>query len=925
MPPMQTAAAAMRCLALALGMALGLLGGPSWGRTLDLEFRPPDLDIDPICVARPPDEETTAFWGAWNAEALPDWETAMVRRDLSRLMQIDPARWFDTAMAMIARLEERDPRFLGQNALLARISVMEAAGRFEELMRSGMVPRLAGYGDTLSAGSRTALARFYRDGIGVARDVAQADVLLISAGYAGNADALLTLSSMVLAGEAPAAWDVPLELAVTMAFGALVGELNTTICDRTARIAREYHSGEIVTKSPQLAHDWFRFTADLGDAHAAWKVVEYHLEAEGFAKSNDLLLKYLRQAADAGLPYAEIELGRQYESGALLPHDLNEALELYERAAVDGARAGLTRVALFLELHAADFPDKRPRRLEALRALVALEDAPGWAFTRLATAVLKDKGRWAGAAEARALLEEAVKREDLDGTVSLAELLLAQPESPGDFDRAVDLLSRAVSVSGGVTPLKVLSSAFACRAQDAPRMQEAAYWAELERATDTANLDLPGEKLVFLSPRSDPLVFAVLQSHALYGRPSAVAGWLKLLEKDPATTGEMRAFWLEYSKRYGLVSDALMKLDLELDGRRDAMLDEARQLRNVYARSGPSTALMLAEMLLGGAPGDAPLQRMEEQAEALELLEVPAEQGMGRAMQLMADHARTAVERQEIFERYREVIARDGDFEAILFAVPFLAPGAERTRYLARAKGIMTCDYKSAISMANVSILTGEGETAEHWIEVATQLLGDNAWAMTDLAKTVLALGKPGARPAAVALLTRARAMGDQTASRTLFELAIASGTDSYDPQKAAEMLTEASANAEYELLAGFLARLRRADDRVRVFIGQMLDMSDLYRRAAESGDLISMRSYGLYLQDTAISPAQLAEASDWLRRAAEGGDTAAMSEYGEALAFGIGVAPNPDQAIHWLERAAAQGNQRAAGITRLVRMSGGG
>ncbi|MCT4372644.1 hypothetical protein CLG85_020985 [Yangia mangrovi] len=54
MPPMQTAAAAMRCLALALGMALGLLGGPSWGRTLDLEFRPPDLDIDPICVARPP-------------------------------------------------------------------------------------------------------------------------------------------------------------------------------------------------------------------------------------------------------------------------------------------------------------------------------------------------------------------------------------------------------------------------------------------------------------------------------------------------------------------------------------------------------------------------------------------------------------------------------------------------------------------------------------------------------------------------------------------------------------------------------------------------------------------------------------------------------------------------------------------------------
>ncbi|WP_226628891.1 tetratricopeptide repeat protein [Alloyangia pacifica] len=925
MPRTKTATIWIRCLALVLGMAPAVVGGPSWGRTLDLEFRPPDLDIDPICVARPPDEETTAFWAAWDAEALPDWETAMVRRDLSRLMHLDPARWFDTAMAMIERLEERDPRFLGQNALLARIAVMEAAGRFEALMRSRMVPQLADYGDTLSAGSRTALARFYRDGIGVPRDVDEADALLISAGFAGNADALLTLSSMALAGEAPAAWDVPLELAVTMAFGALVGELNTTICDRTARIAREYHSGEIVTKSPQLAHDWFRFTADLGDAHAAWKVVEYHLEAEGFRKSNDLLLKYLTQAADAGLPYAEIELGRQYESGALLPRDLDRALELYERAAADGARAGLTRVALFLELHAAEFPDKRPRRLEALRALVSLADAPGWAFTRLAAAVIEDKGRWAGAAEARALLEEAVAREDLDGTVSLAELLLAQPGDPSDFDRAVDLLSRAVSVSGGVTPLKVLSSAFACRAQDAPRLQEAAYWAGLERETDTANLDLPGERLVSLSPRREPLVYAVLQSHALYGRPSALAGWLRLLQRDPAASDEMRSFWLEHSKRYGLVSDALMKTQAELGGRRDERLQEARRLRARYAKSGPSTALKLAEMLLDSPPGDTPLRRMEEQAEALALLEAPAAEGMGRAMQLMADHARSAVERRDIFERYREVIAADGDFEALLFAVPFLAPGEQRARYLARAKGIMTCDYKSAISMANVSILIGERTIAEHWIEVSRHLLDDNAWAMTDLAKTVLALGRPGARPEAVELLTRARAMGDETASRTLFDLAIASGTDSYDPQQAAAMLTEASAQAEYALLTSFLSRLRRADERVRVPIAQLLDMADLYRRAAESGDLISMRSYGLFLQDTAASPAQLSEASDWLRRAAEGGDTAAMSEYGEALAFGIGVTPDPERAIHWLERAAAQGNQRAAGITRLVRMSGGG
>ncbi len=903
---------------LVLAAALPIAAAPrAPAETIDLVFRPPEMAPQDVCIARPPDEETVALWSAWDGGALPEMDSDFVRRDLKRLQQIDPRRWYGTIDAMIDRLAERDPKFAGRNALLTRIQAMEDAGRYEELRSRRLVTELARMEGSDSPRIQNALSRFYRDGIGVERDRARANELLIAAGYGGNADALLALSKMTAEGRAPEGWDVPVDLAVTMAFGSLVGELNSTICDRTSRIAREYHNGEVVTHDASLAHDWYRFTADLGDDYAAWKVVEYHMQAEGFEKDNDVLLEYLTQASDGGLSYAQIELGRLYEAGSLVERDLDHALDLYEAAASGGGRPGLTRVALFLEEHKAQYPDKQAKRIDALTAISEMNDAPGWVFTRLAQNVLETRGRWAGEAEAMALLEEASARGDLDGITRLATMLIARRQSPEEFERAVGMLSRSVSVYGGVTPSKRLAAAFMCQAADSPRLEEAAYWSDTEEATASANIEIPAARLIALTPEDNPQEIAIIQSQALYGRPSSLASWLKYLDYADFADDEMRAFWQDYSERYSDVLNALAKLELQLASNREQRLAAFDMLRREYQQSGAPAALELAQALLDyEAVGDDTTRE-----EILALLREPAEAGIGAAIQLIANLDADAEHRQRIYDEYAQVIADNGDFDALVFAAPYVE-GDTRDLYLSRAAGVMRCDYKHAMSMAQLSNTLGDDAEVSHWLDIAEHLTGQNAWAMRGLAEMKMDAGGPDAAAEAHALLERAFALGDESAARELFELALMQDAPTYDPDRAVAMIADARDADEWEMLSSYLSRYRGADAAVKERIEAMLDMPDLYRTAAANGDIYSMRAYGQYLQDTAENGAMLAESTDWLRKAAEGGDTTAMAEYGEALAFGIGIEANPAEAVTWLEKAAAGGSRKATEITALIRLS---
>ncbi len=884
---------------------------------IDLKFQPPAIPPEMICVAREPDAVTTAMWASWDQGALPDISPTLVKRDIRRLQQINPVRWLDTIEVMIDRLADADPGFAGTNALVARIAAMEAAGNFAGLRDQQLVVELANEADSLSPRLKNVLARLIRDGIGIARDIDQANALLLEAGYAGNADALLTLSQMVLDGEAPEGWDVPVELAVTMAFGSLVGELNETICDRTARIAREYHNGDIVRRNTQLAHDWFRFTADLGDANAAWKVVEYHMQAEGFDKDNDILLRYLRQASDAGLPYAQIELGRLYETGALVEQDLDQAYALFQAAATSGQRAGLTRVALFLEVYEDLYPNREAERTAAMRALAEFDDAPGWVFTRLAQIEIAEQGRWAGQADAMALFERAAELEDTEGIAELATMLIAQRD-PLSFERAVDLLSKTVSTLGGITPTKNLYGAFMCQAIDSPRLAEAEYWRLQEAATASANLELSAQQVISLNAEESPLMIATLQSQALYGRPTSLARYLKFLESSPDSSPELQAFWDDYSGQFPDVLRALAKLEFELAENPQQRLVAFDLLRREYQRSGADAALELAQALL-----DYQSDTEVGMTQVLAMLEEPAQAGEGAAIKLIASLATDDPTGARTYADYADVIAANGDFDALVFAIPHVA-SMERDVYLARAISAMPCDYKNVMEMANLSQTIGDIEQEAQWMQIAEQLVGNNAWAMVDLAERHVEMGTPEGLVNGVSLFEAAFAQGDETAARGLFTLSLDPTTAGYDPDRAATMLQSAMVGAEQALLPAYLGRYRRADPATQAVISAKVNMPDAYLLAANSGDVFAMRTYAMHLRETAANAADLSESTRWLSQAAEGGDTTAMAEFGYALAFGIGTPAAPDDALIWLERAADSGSEKARAITSLINLQDG-
>lgn len=885
-------------------------------KLLDLSFVPPQIIPTRICVPRAPDAETIANWENWDGTRLPNIDPVLIKRDINRLQQIDPNYWLLTIDQIITRLAEAEPSYAGNNALLARISAMVAAGAFEELNQQQLVAQLAAQEDMLSPRLKNALSDYFRDGIGVARDIDHANALLVDAGYAGNADALLTLTKMELEGGGVEGWDVAPDLAVTMAFGSLVGELDPSICDRVARIAREYSSGEIVQPNPQLAHDWFRFAADLGDSNSAWKIVEFHMQAEGFDKDNAVLLQYLTQAADAQLPYAQIALGRVYETGALVEQDLSKTLSLFRAAARSGLRPGLTRLALFLEKHADRYPELQDERMRALHQMADLDDVGGWVFTRLAEDVFEREGRWAGHAEAMPYLEKAAALGDMDGAIDLALELVAHREKPEDFERAVDLLSHSVSALGGVTPAKLLHGVFMCQAQDSPRLQEALYWQAMEAATDTANVEIAARDLMALAPDENALTIALIQSHALYGRPRAMASYLKYLENAPEIAPEVIAFWRDYSNQYASVLEALADLEFELAEsaqQRDVAFD---LLRQQYQQSGATAALALAEAMIAYESDDA-----MQTTEIRSLLEEPASAGKGAAMRLLASLDADSQSGRRIFDQFADVIETNGDFDALVFAIPYVNDETQR-EYLSRATGIIPCDYKNVMTMSRLFLRIDDTESALHWMGIAEHLMGDNAWSMVDLAQSKLAVMGVDAAPEALELFQAAAAAGDDNAPREAFELLMNASAATYNPDRAARLIGQALEDPAHTNLGKFLGVYRASEESAQAEIARQVDMPSIYLAAAETGDIFSMRSYALYLRENAASGADLTASTQWLNRAAEGGDTTAMAEFGYALAFGIGTDADLDTAINWLERAAANGSEKAAAITALLQLS---
>jgi TPR repeat protein len=884
--------------------------------TLDLLFEPPVLDTGPVCEQRSSDEALTTKWKDLDLAALPETDTALIKRDFRRLLEMNPQRWFDVISAVQAQFQTLDPDYSDVNLLIDRIELLLAAGRVADLQNERLVNRLAEMDLSQTPRAQYLLAGYYLRGIGTPKDDAKGEALLLAAGFGGNADAILMLVERQLTGDPVEGWTVPPDLGVTMAFGALVGKLDPLICDRVNRIAREYMNGTIVTRNPLLAERWYRFSADLGDGVSAWKVAEMHLRAEDVAKDNEVLLHYLTAAANAGLPYAQVVLARLQADGALMPRDV-EAADATYRAASKAWKPGNSAHVLFLQAQSRRDPAWAPRYQTALAELAARPDAPAWSLIARADQVIAEKGRWAGESEALELLERAVALGELAALEKSAAIRFREARTQEEFYAVADQLIQAVVSAGEVDPMLQLSSSFICRAPDAPQVAEADYWVEVAQGTATTAVDFTPKQLAALAATPDPIAEAELQTQALTGRVTAIAQYLYLLDQRGAAP-ETIAFWETYAKRFPGVATARAGLAMEAantPGKRAAAIE---LFREAVSLGETSAGTQFAEALL-----EEDFVTADGQKEALEILLPLAKRGTGDAMEMLplADPDQFP-NLAAVHERFADVIEARGDFDALLLALPLIRDKAAYADYVARATAITACTFDEALRLTDAVGRAGDRALFEHWLGITDYLAKGDGEALADLADVFSRYATDADQPRILAYYEAARTDGSRVAIHRLLNIYSRRSSPDYDPSLAAELFIDLVGVSAPEELPAALTRLRTATPEIRAIAYRSVDETALFLTAAQSGNPVAMREYALLLRKRAATTADVLESTDWLRQAAEAGEPTAMVDLAEALVFGIGIDPSREAALDWLAQAADLGNQEAAQRLRSLQLS---
>jgi TPR repeat protein len=889
--------------ALALALSFSL---PAWAAPVDVEFLPPDIPAQDICVEKRADPEVVARWTGWDGQKLPLDDPDLILRDARRLRDLNAGLHFELIEKMFAAVAAMPGLKKVPDTAIDRINLYIKAGKTAQLREIGLIDELEAKEASLAPKALNLLSGLYLDGIVVAKDPERGQKYLVAAAMGGNADALLRLARLNLSGQQVPNWDLDPQLAVTMAFGALVGKLDPEICDRIGRIAREYASGEVVAENHDISVQWYRLAADLGDGGAAWKVAGYHLTSELIEKDNDTLLKYLTLAADDGIAGAQVELGKLYEAGALLPQDLEKADFYFSAAAEVGNRAAFIRLATLLEPKAAD-PAGKQRYIEVLNRLGEYPQPPGWVYSKLAEMVLEDKGRWAGEAEAAALLEKGVALEDADSAAQLASILLRKRDDPGQFERATELLAFSVSNAGKIDPMTDLRNAYLCRAPEGSDLRLADFWQYTEDAAGSATEFLKPAQITALATDPDPLALARLQTHALYGRPNSVAYYLDYLQQNGADP-EVIAFWQKRIDPVPATIDAVARHQLEGSVTPEVLEKTIAMLEQAREAGLPRAPLDLAAVLLDYFPGD-----VAKTGEALEYLQEAARAGTGEAiMRLLPIANEAGISKGDLYSDYAAVIEERGDADALIFAASVTADPTKREDYLDRAASVMDCGFENTINLAQTYAATGDTRATEHWLDVSLKLAGDDGWRQTAIADQFMTLAGENHVQTALGLYEKGVALGDQTAVSRLLKIYGDPNTPAYAPDRAVAMFEKLIGTAQVGDLAAIREKVLKAPTVIQTTLMQKVDWAGLYRKPAEAGNPEAMREFALYLQENGTTVEDARAATGWLRQASEAGDAEAMVALAKAYAMGLGLEPSINEATALLETAAGKGSTEA-------------
>lgn len=871
-----------------------------------IEFLPPKVEVKPICIQRAPDGEVIDRWLSWDRKSLPKMAPWLVQREAQRLRDIDPELYFPVIARMIELLPGLDHNMKPQDLEAEKITLYLRAGKIDELKDTGTIEAFVANAETSTPKDLDLAAELILNGVTDQKDTTKALSYLVNAAYGGNPNALLQLAKRNLDGQSIEGWTVDPSLAITMAFGAMVGKLDSGICDRVARIAREYEKGEVVQQNRTISEEWLRFAADLGDGNAAWKVARYHMESSDIRKDNAVLMRYLKFAADHGVVAAQSELGHVYEIGAIIPKDLEKSEYYYRQAVASGHRSSLIRLANLYS----DAPDAREKYVQALNELTSLNDAPGWVFARLANLAIETDGYWKSRDQASQLFAKGAERRDMTSMHSLAAIRMGST-GEGNFDEGINLLLGLLDNFGRTDTMNDLRDAYLCHAPDGPRLEQAAYWANAAKGTQGGAWSV--EDIEELAHQANTSAAALLQSGALNGQPKLIAAYLWYL-KAIGTDAHAIKEWDERLSTSPDAEAAFAALMLQAAGddpsKKRAALD---RLLAAADRGSPAARVGAGELILSSFRDDPTLA-----ASAEKNLRLEAANGNGRAMQLLAEKFAAPL---GVYQQYLPSIADRGDADASIFAARQVSDVNLKQSYLLRAQSVMDCSFDSALSMARAYSDLGQPDRARAWMDVGEAFSEGKPWRARLLAEAYSAVASAEARHSAMRLFEIAARGGDAKAEQYLLKTYTDKQNQQFSPEKATELMVDVIEHAPAERVASRLTGLARSHKSIYQLVLARVDLASIYERSADTGDPIGMREFAKLKLATNAGAEAASNATDLFQKAADKGDAESMVLLAQNYAYGIGTQPSLPQAKAWLEKAARLGNKQANEMLAVMAM----
>lgn len=903
---MQTPRALTAFLLAPLGIAI--LATAAAAAPIEVAFEPPEVDQARVCRARPPYHVLEDRWSRWDGQDLGGRPVALVRRDLRLLRQQDPDRWAPTIAKADDLLLKTVDSYGGTDRLLDRIDLALAQEKYFELRRDGgLLDRLLEQAGGASASAKARAAALLMSPEVGRQDRGRAIELLKAAAFEGHAGSLIKLAALSAEGVEIPDWDIAPDVAVTMGFGARLGRVDETICDRINQIAGEYIDGDVVQRNVPLAERWYRLSARLGGFHAAWRLARLHMDATEVTRDPELLLASLRQAAEADLPYAMVELAEAYERGALVDRDLDRAIALYDEARHYGSDTALTRLARLERSHAPG----SDRFAALLQQVAELPDPPAWVFLELGDRAIATRGRWAGAETARKAYARAleIEPESSAARLRLARMAMRDAETPEAFAKVTSDLRRVVRQNGKTAPMQALQRAYLCRGPNAPQPDLAQYWVEMEAFSGDLTVSLDGPELRRQAEDPDPPVEAQVQAQAINARGRSLAKFLYIRGADsPEAYPALSRFTKSERNQIHTVQ---AQADLALGKVEAAMA----QLEAGIAADEPSARRRLIKLLLAGRVTD------EVRARVRRLATPMAETGNGRAIGFLLQ-ADPALDRAEAWRRYGPAIARNGDFRGLAFAIPRLDSDAEALEYEDRARSVMTCSTDNALRLARAMHARGLDDRARHWMTIASGLADRSDWELVALGDAILDLRLKGNSFERAARAYRGAVKLDYPlAMRRLLTMREDNEID-FPAGEAADLFVHMIKSSKTENIPASLNLLSFADDEVRRSVEPRIDRRALYEEAAAEGDPAGQVELARILRDAAEAPGDLDRYAELLKKSAAQGNAEAMMMLSSAYSYGLGVTKSPDASEDWLLRAAEAGNREAIAMARMLQTS---